>query len=69
MLLSAHVSDTNKILRESRTAYQLPYKVSELCEAVTAQGFWQEQREFDECCQEWESNVQAFEEIVGRAPV
>ena len=69
MLLAAHFYDTTKTLRESRTAYQLPHKVSELREAITAQGFWQEQREFDEYCQEWESNVQAFEEIVGRAPV
>eukprot|EP00966_Prymnesium_polylepis_P068597 1593642-Prymnesium_polylepis.1 len=37
MLLSAHVSDTTKVLRESRTAYQLPCKVTELREAVTAQ--------------------------------
>eukprot|EP00966_Prymnesium_polylepis_P119361 2758318-Prymnesium_polylepis.1 len=43
MLLAAHLSDTTKILRESRTAYQLPHKVSELREAITAQGFWKEQ--------------------------
>eukprot|EP00966_Prymnesium_polylepis_P018640 429126-Prymnesium_polylepis.1 len=56
MLLSAHVSDTTKVLREPRTADQLPCKVAELREAVTSQGFWKEQREFDEYCQEWESN-------------